>query len=299
MSTALGVSADQDNNGCTPLDHRMIIGSNYLNCGIKNGLGVKGRSDLRYQVDAGVAVTSRGDADGKMEAYFEGGSTPETTANTSVNPRIDAIWLMAHNRPEHKDDDNQVIVSVTQGTPASTPTKPNLPAGVTVLAYMLLPAGATSTANATRAGEVDYAVPYGSALGLIGTQQVRQNMTIDATYRTHCKMSVNLPTDRWLRFDLTVCASAHGANGGGDLSKMCEVGGHFRIDGTNVDELFNLPFIGGSWHPQKAGATVFCGRGIHTLEVELHKGYGVDADVHYGSGWPGIKLCVFDEGLKQ
>ena len=86
MSTALGVSADQDNNGCTPLDHRMIIGSNYLNCGIKNGLGVKGRSDLRYQVDAGVAVTSRGDADGKMEAYFEGGATPETTAKV-IAPR--------------------------------------------------------------------------------------------------------------------------------------------------------------------------------------------------------------------
>lgn len=298
MSTALGVSADQDNNGCTPLDHRMIIGSNYLNCGIKNGLEVKGRSDLRYQVDAGVAVTSRGNADGKMEAYFEGGATPETTANTSANPRIDAIWLMAHNRPEHKDDDNQVIVDVTQGTPAPTPTKPNLPAGVTVLAYMLLPAGATSTANATRAGEVDYAVPYGAALGLIGTQQVRQDTTLTNAQKEWCRVQVNLPTDRDLECVVTICASAAGANGAGDLSKYSEVRGQVLIDGKQVGDFFNYCFRG-AWEPYQFRTNVPCVRGVHTISIKCWVGYGTNAWVHYNGSWSGIKLCVFDEGLTQ
>ena len=298
MSTALGVSADENNDGCDPLDHRMIIASNYLNCGIKTGLGVTGRPDLRYHVDAGVAVTSRGNADGKMEAYWEGGTTDAVSANNSVNPRIDAIWLMAHNRPEHKDDDNRIITGVTQGTPAPTPVNPTLPTGVTALAYMQLPPGATSTANAVRVGEVDYAVPYGAALGFLGSQQVKQNIVLDGSGRSYCKMSINLPTDRWLRLQLTVCASAAGSNGGTDTSKVSEIRGKFRIDGKDVGELFNMPFWG-AWHPQKADALVLCGRGVHTVEVTLSKGYGVAANVHYAGGWPGIKLEVFDEGLKQ
>ncbi len=132
---------------------------------------------LAYQVAAGVAVTSRSGTDGVMEAYWGGGPSPAVEANQSTNPRIDCVWLQAHNQKELRDTDNLVVIGVTQGTPAASPVKPTPPAGVTVLSYMQVPANSTSLRNATRVGEIDYAVPYGAAQGLIasGAAQVRHD----------------------------------------------------------------------------------------------------------------------------
>jgi len=55
MTTALGVSVDENDNGVTPLTHRMIIGSFFQNKGGVEGLKVTGRSDLEYAVAAGGA----------------------------------------------------------------------------------------------------------------------------------------------------------------------------------------------------------------------------------------------------
>ena len=66
------------------------------------------------------------------------------------------------------------MIGVTQGTPAASPVKPTPPAGVTVLSYMQVPANSTSLRNATRVGEIDYAVPYGAAQGLIASAQLKQ-----------------------------------------------------------------------------------------------------------------------------
>ena len=69
MSTvALGVSPDTNGVGVTPLVRRRIIGAQWANTGLVDGLNVTGRSDLRYNVSAGVAVCSRGDSDGKTLA---------------------------------------------------------------------------------------------------------------------------------------------------------------------------------------------------------------------------------------
>ena len=38
MTTALGVSVDENDNGVTPLTHRMIIGSFFQNKGVVDGL---------------------------------------------------------------------------------------------------------------------------------------------------------------------------------------------------------------------------------------------------------------------
>ena len=94
MSTvALGIAPNTSNIGVTPLVHRRILGAQFANCGIIDGLNVTGRNDLRYNVGAGVAVCSRGDSDGKTIAYHEGGQTPAVSAGDPSNPRIDIVWI--------------------------------------------------------------------------------------------------------------------------------------------------------------------------------------------------------------
>ena len=124
MSTvALGIAPNTGNIGVTPLVHRRILGAQFANCGIIDGLNVTGRNDLRYNVGAGVAVCSRGDSDGKTIAYHEGGQTPAVSAGDPSNPRIDIVWICAHNQLEYKDSDNYVPLGVTQGTPSANPAE--------------------------------------------------------------------------------------------------------------------------------------------------------------------------------
>lgn len=116
MATALGVQPDSSGNGVTPLTHRKIIDALWTSTGIVTGLDVTGRNDLKYDVAAGVAICSRGDADGKTEAYWPGGQTTAVAAGDSTWPRIDRVWIKAHDMSQG-DSDNQVVVGVTQGTP--------------------------------------------------------------------------------------------------------------------------------------------------------------------------------------
>ena len=169
MSTvALGVSPDTNGVGVTPLVHRRIIGAQWANTGLVDGLNVTGRSDLRYNVSAGVAVCSRGDSDGKTLAYYEGGKTNAVAAGDPSNPRIDIVWIQAHNLMEYKDSDNYVTVGVTQGSPSASLAEPTIPAGATMLRKMKMPAGASSTASAVQMWSADYAIPHGASLGKIG-----------------------------------------------------------------------------------------------------------------------------------
>ena len=186
-STALGVSAIRKDDGgwqgCDAHTHRKILQSHWASLGIVSGLAVSAANALTYQVSEGVAITSRTDVDGAMEAYWPGGVSAAVEANQSSNPRIDCIWLQAHNAKELNDGDNLVVIGVTSGTPAASPVKPGPPAGVTVIAYMQVPANSTSLSGATRVGDVDYAIPYGVAQGLLGEAQLKQDTTLDKNYR--------------------------------------------------------------------------------------------------------------------
>lgn len=118
-TTALGIAPDSSGAGVTPLTHRQIIRAHWANTGIVSGLDVSGRGDLTYSVGAGMAVCSRGDADGYTEAYWAGGQTPAVSA-TGSQPRIDCIWIRA-NDPTQGDADNHVVIGVTQGNASATP----------------------------------------------------------------------------------------------------------------------------------------------------------------------------------
>ena len=46
-TTALGISPNANGIGVTPLAHRRILGAQWANTGLVDGLNVAGRSDLR------------------------------------------------------------------------------------------------------------------------------------------------------------------------------------------------------------------------------------------------------------
>lgn len=295
-TTALGVPA-LNNEGVDSLTHRKIIGAMWRSTGIAVGMGVKGTSTMAYSVGEGMVVTSRGDADGKMEAYWDGGETAAVSANAGSYPRIDAVCLIAHN---HKlgDDDNRVHVMVAEGTPAMNPTRPAIPTGATVLSYMRLPAGATTTANATREGEIDYAIHYASGGNVMGSKAQQQRFELTArenSKATYNSMRVSLPTDRMLRMVASVCFSAKGANGALDFSKYTELRIQFRIDGVGYGPIANLNGWG-AWQSRQCEVSQRCGRGDHTVDIQVWVGNGQNAIIHGENLLEGLRLDVYDSG---
>ena len=198
MTTALGV-APVDGVGVDPLTHRRIIRALWQNPGILTGLQVSGRADLRYDVSAGAAVCTRGEADGYTIAYWPGGQTPAVKAGDPSLPRIDRIWIRSNDRTQ-KDATNQVEIGVTQGTPAATPSAPATPVGCMRIIDMMIPAGATSTGGATKPHSADYALPYGACGALLtygkGASTQEYQIVRDGQWHKVIEVDFRIPTDR-------------------------------------------------------------------------------------------------------
>nr|WP_314785111.1 hypothetical protein [Olsenella uli] len=204
MSVAFGIPQASDGTGTTASDMRQILGRLWESTGVVGGLAVTGTTSLGYEVAPGVAICSRGAADGMSEAYFPGGSTPAVAANAAGVPRIDVVWLAAHDSTQG-DADNLVALGVAQGTPSTSPVAPSIPTFATPLAYVTLPAGATTTANATVA-DVAYAVPYGASLGVLLDRTDTSYKGIKQSHGayTFASGAIMLSTDRTIDVDLTI-----------------------------------------------------------------------------------------------
>lgn len=311
---ALGV-ANSGTTGTTAQDFRLMLGALYQNAGIISGLKVTGGSSMAYTVASGVAVCTRGASDGKTLAYWPGGSVA-TTANSGGNPRIDSIYLVAHDL-SHGDADNSVAVGVAQGTPAASPVAPSIPAGATLIATMSVPAGATTTAQASQTGSTIYAIPYGSTLGILGettnTANAAGDTHPDVTYEQE-SVSFFLPTDRIVDITYTACFSSSSG------SEWCSWGiWAFLVDGkalsgTTAEWLAR----DGVWETHSYSRKVELAAGNHTVTVRnglfSHSADGVGPVFHYGDigdtssgsvqnpkkgGYPGRTLRVTDIGAVQ
>ena len=294
---ALGV-ANSGTDGTTAQDFRLIAGALWQNAGIVSGLKVSGKSSMAYDVAAGVAVCTRGASDGKTLAYWPGGSVA-TTANSGGNPRIDSIYLIAHDL-SHGDADNAVAVGVAQGTPAASPVAPSIPAGATLIATMNVPAGATTTAQATMSANASPALPYGASMGVL-LQQVNSDTsgTGSSTWKTLCSGTIRLPSKRLVRVDMiTTCKGAVPNVGTATTGSM-----HVRllVDGS-YDAGMGYERI--LWTTYTSDSQVFYATldaGSHSFALQGQDGtcgwtsaYGASGDSYR---WPGQQLIVTDVGV--
>ena len=308
---ALGV-ANSGTTGTTAQDYRLIMGALYQNAGIISGLEVTGGSSMAYTVASGVAVCTRGASDGKTLAYWPGGSVA-AAANSGGNPRIDSIYLIAHDL-SHGDADNAVTVGVAQGTPAAAPTAPTLPTGATLIDTMSVPAGATTTAQASSTGSITYAIPYGSTLGILGETSTTANANgdphPDVTYEEE-SVSFYLPTDRIVDITYAACFSSN------SRTEWCSWGiWAFLIDGNALSGT-TAEWLArdGVWETHSYSRKVELPAGHHTVTVRnglfSHSADGVGPVFHYGNigdtssgsapnpkkgGYPGRTLRVTDIG---
>lgn len=296
QTTALGIAPDETGRGVDPLTHRKIIGSLFENPGVITGLDVNGTSGLSYQVSAGCAVLSRGASDGKVEAWWDGGTTGAVPAGDPSNPRIDAVYLYA-NDLEAGDPDNLVHVGVVSGIPATSPIAPSTPANALSIAQMLLPAGATSTTSATNMNEADYAIPYGTTLGVLldVTDTTNARVDVSGTPQTIWRGNVTVPTDRTVAFKQTLTM---GAIGGGYAGGEGSVYINLLIDGVNVATPEFRLVAEGNAVSQFLELDFPLSKGDHLIEGNLLSATIKQVRKYWSkNNWAGQRLQVVDLGV--
>lgn len=289
MSTAYAVQQD-GTIGTTAADLRKMIAYKWASTGIVGGLKVTGRSNLAYNVAAGMAICSKGASDGCTEAYWPGGQTPAVSANSGSNPRLDAIWVTSHDKTQG-DADNLVTVGVTQGTPAATPEPPTIPADATLLALMQMPAGATKTSAASAYSVGAGAIPYGSSLGVLVDGVDKANRSVlPASEYVYAQGTFTLPTRRQVDIKQTFtwrCTA--GADGSAYTSVF--------VDGAQVSacEVRAEPSLATS---QYLETSVVLEAGTHTVQGKIRRGVNGDKVERYWSanGWAGQHMQVVDAG---
>lgn len=293
---ALGIRNDGA-DGTTPLALRLALAALFPQAGILSGLGVKGSSSLAYSVAQGVAVCTRGAGDGSTLATVAEGSTPAVAANGTGYPRIDAVWVAAHDK-DQGDPDNHVTLGVTQGTAAASPARPSVPTYATVLAYMRLPAGATTTAQATVEARGRDAVAAGATMGQLGYMRDTYDGLLrgdyNGTMHTDYSVTVTVPTTRLVEMRWAATLS-------GGSSSDCIVA--MSVDGANVMMFFVTPPTSGGWDYKECRHVVKLSPGTHTIAFSSGQYWGRDIYVHASDEKLGSNACtgviceVIDQGI--
>lgn len=282
-------------DGTTPLALRLALAALFPQAGILSGLSVRGSSSLAYSVASGVAVCTRGAGDGSTLATVAAGSTPAVAANGTGYPRIDAVWVAAHDR-DQGDADNHVTLGVTQGTAAASPARPSVPTYATVLAYMRLPAGATTTAQATVEARGRDAVAAGATMGQLGymrdTYDGKLRGDYNGTMHVDYSVTVTVPTARLVEMRWAATLS------GGDSSD-CIVA--MSVDGARAMQFFVTPPSGGRWDYKECRHVVRLSPGTHTLAFASGQYWGGDVQVHASDAKLGSDACtgVICEAIDQ
>ena len=293
-NVALGIR-NNGADGTTPLALRLALAALFPQAGILSGLSVRGSSSLAYSVAQGVAVCTRGAGDGSALATVVAGSTPAVAANGTGYPRIDAVWVAAHDR-DQGDPDNHVTLGVTQGTAAASPARPSVPTYATVLAYMRLPAGATTTAQATVEARGRDAVAAGATMGQLGymrdTYDGKLRGDYNGTMHTDYSVTVTVPTARLVEMRWAATLS-------GGESSDCIVA--MSVDGAKAMQFFVTPPSGGRWDYKECRHVVRLAAGTHTLAFASGQYWGGDVQVHASDAKLGSDACtgVICEAIDQ
>ena len=291
---ALGIR-NNGADGTTPLALRLALAALLPQSGILSGLGVRGSSSLAYSVAPGVAVCTRGAGDGSTIAPVAAGSTPAVAANGTGFPRIDAVWVAAHDR-DQGDADNHVALGVTKGIAAASPARPSVPTYATVLAYMRLPAGATTTAQATVEARGRDAVAAGATMGQLGymrdTYDGKLRGDYNGTMHVDYSVTVTVPTARLV--EMRWCGTL---SGGGDSDCIVAM----SVDGKKKMQFFVTPPSSGRWDYKECRHVVRLSPGTHTIAFSSGQYWGGDVYVHASDEKLGSNACtgVICEAIDQ
>lgn len=303
VASAFGVQRDETGQGTSPYDIRTLIDAMWMTPGIITGLEVSGTNTLSYHVNAGAAVCSKSRSDGKTMAPFHGGNTPAVNAGDPSNPRIDVVWIIAHNRIEDGDTDNLVTVGVTQGTPSINPVAPTIPAGATELQQFRVPANALTTNSAVLIGYPLLAVQTGGSLGLLGEYWDKSDGVKGYTklnqseYALQC--TINLPAPRYVELLYKNCFNGEGSKGSQDTSHPSEFHMCFQLDGKDIPHTAENFISYGGWETHMTLTPTIIPMGQHTLRVRGWLGYGSAPHFRYtsdqSSGWIGQLFQIWDK----
>lgn len=293
MSTALGVQ-NAGSVGTTASDLRGIFWWEWENVGIVDKYGAAfpvTKTGLQYKVGEGLAVCSRGSGYGLVKAYWPGGTAGTVAANSSSYPRLDAIYVVAHDVSQG-DADNLVAMGVAQGTPAATPQVPAIPTGATLVAVMSMPAGATSTTSATLYRKGEPAIPWGASYGILVDAVDTTNTTADAAgsnWGTYAQGTFVVPTERMVDVKRIFTLTSKDST---DASVYTRV----LVDGEQVAycEVRAETALATSQYMEN---TIRVSPGVHTIQAQMRKGVGSCRKYWSKGGWAGQALQVVDAGI--
>lgn len=175
--------------GTTSAEMQRIIGAQFSTSGIlpSGGVSVKGTARMSYLVTPGAVVLK--DVSGKGLLYAVEQTEVFTDPSPSTGYRTDRIVM-----------DRDGGIYVTQGA---------APGGGITLGLFTVPAGITATTSAQQSVDRNYAIPAGASLGLLHQFHDPANNTIGNPNAMELgKGRFFLPSDRYVRFDMTHCLSA-------------------------------------------------------------------------------------------
>lgn len=294
MASGLGVDPTKNGSGVitsgtTAEDIRRINGSLYSPGLMGGGVVTTSSSALTYTVSAGVGVVETAPGS-KQHMVIPIPATTLTVTSPVGAARKDIIY--AQQRTPAVDGDSNVIVNF--GT--------TLPPRSVLLSDRTLPAGATTTSQASVSGNITYSIPWGASLGRLHYFQYQTPgaLTTSGIQRMG-HTNLFLPTDRLVRWRIDAVMYAMNASGFSSTS-YCEMG--FLPSYDNGDfVLWTTPGLHQAWGTYSFEATILMTAGVHPINFGLTRIVGPGtAATHYGLdgqgyGRRGIEFSLFDAGV--
>lgn len=303
MSGALGVDAVEDGDGgwdgLSALEHRLILGAQ-LSPGLLGDTDdvvvTPSPSSMSYEVGPVVAACSRGVADG-VTIGFHPGATLSTTPGAGL-PRVDMIYALQHN-PEHGDADNQMVLAVAQGVPASTPVRPTPPVGGLEIRSFRVPAGAVNLSGATLHSRGRNSLGTDTSRGVLFEKSDPNNGSYGTTPGVWISGEVTIPTARLLIFRASIKVKAVAGSSGADPEELQMVVRPF-IDGSAFAEGYTPRWdsLNNNWYHAEFEWTRNATAGTHTVGLQYGRVWGnaVPHGVYDGGLRRGTSLTVIDGG---
>lgn len=291
MTSGFGVDASADGlSGTSSQDIRRILNAQF-NKGVLKGCDVTtSASAMSYTVSPGVVAIESSVGETILAPVDQ--ATVITASAPVSGSRVDKIYVQQ--RIAAVNGDANVVVGVTSGT---------LPTNSFELMKYTVSAGTTNTNAAVRSGIKSYAIPNQGSMGLLHYYQRQYSGAISTALYREGHATINLPTDRRIRFKVTAVLQAQGASGF-DNSKYCEWGFLFNVDGGDF-VLHTTPGLHQALATYEFSSSIELAAGSHNVNMGRLRitGPGV-AVTQYGAdnmgfGRRGIEFSVYDEGPIQ